>query len=71
MKHIMIVIRCIIWITLGAILLGLMFLSNRLCGEPPAPPKIVGWNGDTLLYEDSRGGTLERGDDGHFFRVDK
>jgi len=64
------IVRSVMWIALAVILLGLMILSNVLCGSPPAPFRIVGWNGDALLYGDSQGRTFERGADGHFIRID-
>ena len=52
---------------LGVIILCLM--CDLFCGKP-APPsrqmRIVGWNCNEFIYEDSRGQTYERDPDGHF-----
>ncbi len=74
MRYIVTALRCLGMLWLGVIILCLMGLCDLFCGAPtPPPPKmrIVGWNCNDLIYEDSHGRTYERDPNGYFVRVGK
>ncbi len=74
MRYIVTAIRCLGMLIIGAIILCLMGLCDLFCGAPaPLPTKmrIVGWNCNEIIYEDSRGRTFERSENGHFVAVGK
>jgi len=58
-----------LWI--GIIILGVMGLCDLICGvewksKPPEQMRIVGWNCNDLIYENSKGQAFEKGNDGRF-----
>ncbi len=65
----MAVIRILGIVVLGGIILFLMVTCDLLCGAPPKQMRIVGFNGNALIYEDSSGQVYERGTDRHYVPI--